>query len=207
MDWTNSAWGFLIGLLIFLLNIASLVAFFSITSTKENSDEYMSKVFNAIEFDCYSVQNKVVNGVTNCCGTIAVLLGLKASLHLVDKSKPEPALMDRLLHFFLTSASSYFSIGRFLLKVGVFFIMVFTCFAITVGAFPSNSSEKIGHDKIFRGENGNILEKENVGQDGGAIVTEEEEVVRVVENIPGELHVIAGILNLVQVSSKDLHHR
>ena len=101
----------------------------------------------------------------------------------------------------------FLSIGRFLLKVGVFFIMVYTCFTITVGVFPSNSTEKIGHDKIFRGENGNILEKENVGQDGGAIFNEEEEVVRVVENIPGELHVIAGILNLVQVSSKDLHHR
>ena len=85
--------------------------------------------------------------------------------------------------------------------------MVYTCFTITVGVFPSNSSEKMDHDETFRGENGNILEKENVGQDGGAIVTEEEEVVRVVENIPGELHVIAGILNLVQVSSKDLHHR
>ena len=48
MDWTNSVWGFLIGLLIFLLNIASLVAFFSITSTEENIDEYMSKVFNAM---------------------------------------------------------------------------------------------------------------------------------------------------------------
>ena len=99
MDWTNSVWGFLIGLLIFLLNIASLVAFFSITSTEENIDEYMSKVFNAMQFDCYSVQKKVVNAVTNSCGTIAVLLGLKASMHLVDKSKPEPALMDR---FFAT---------------------------------------------------------------------------------------------------------
>ena len=80
--------------------------------------------------------------------------------------------------------------------------MVYTCFTITVGVFPSNSSEKMDHDKIFRGENGNILEKENVGQDGGAIFNEEEEeeVVRVVENIPGELHIIAGILNLVQVS-------
>ena len=46
------------------------------------------------------MQNKVVNAVTNSCGTIAVLLGLKASMHLVDKSKPEPALMDRFLQLF-----------------------------------------------------------------------------------------------------------
>ena len=108
MDWSNSFWGFLVGLLVFLINMASLVAFFSITSTDESKDEYMSKV---------------VNAVTNFFGTGAVLLGLKASMQLVEKVKPEPALMDRWT-FALIFDDTIFT-GRFLLKVGVFFIMVY----------------------------------------------------------------------------------
>ena len=90
--------------------------------------------------------------------------------------------------------------------MGVFFIMLYTCFTITVGVFPSNTLEKINHGKTFRGENGNNVEKENVGHEGAVFNKEEEEVeIGVVEDIPGELHVIAGILNLVQVNSKCAH--
>ena len=50
------------------------------------------------------------------------------------------------------------------------------------------------------------MEKENVGHEGAVFNKEEEEVeIGVVEDIPGELHVIAGILNLVQVNSKCAH--
>ena len=167
MDWSNSFWGFLVGLLVFLINMASLVAFFSITSTDESKDEYMSKV---------------VNAVTNFFGTGAVFVGLKASMQLVEKVKPEPALMDRWT--FALIFDDTILTGRFLLKVGVFFIMVYTCFTITIGVFPSGSENDF---RRMKGENGDNHGVENVGEE------------RMVEDIPGELHVIAGILNLVQV--------
>jgi len=156
-DWTNSLWGFLAGLVLFVLNIASLVAFFTITSAQECSDEYISKV---------------VSTVTNCCGTAAVLVGLRTSRLLVEKVNHEPALMD-----------------RFLLKLGVFFVIVFTCFTITVGVFPGTSDDSISDLKRMEKD----LPKEvNTDHKG-------EERVAEVEDIPGELHIIAGVLNLLQV--------
>ena len=70
MDWTNSVWGFLFGLLLFLLNIASLVAFFSITSTEENSDEYMSKVTDAVTHSLRLAGNVSCKGLLNDCSSI-----------------------------------------------------------------------------------------------------------------------------------------
>merc|ERR1719509_606704 len=40
LDWSNSLWGFLLGLLVLLLNVASLVIFFTISSSEHSMDEY-----------------------------------------------------------------------------------------------------------------------------------------------------------------------
>ena len=126
MDWSNSLWGFILGLLILLINIASLVIFFSISSKDDSVDEYVGKV---------------IHSVTNCYGIGAVIYGLICIQRLVEKSDPEPALMD-----------------RFLLKLSAMLVIVYTCFTITVGIFPTDD----------------------------------------VEDIPGELHIVDGILNLVE---------
>ena len=126
MDWSNSLWGFILGLLILLLNIASLVIFFSISSKDHNVDEYVGKV---------------IHSVTNCYGIGALLYGLICIQRLVEKSDPEPALMD-----------------LFLLKLSAMFVIVYTCFTITVGIFPTEQ----------------------------------------VEDIPGGLHIVDGIFNLVE---------
>ena len=126
MDWSNSLWGFILGLLILLINIASLVVFFSISSKDHSMDEYVGKV---------------IHSVTNCYGIGAVIYGLICIQRLVEKSEPEPALMD-----------------RFLLKLSAMFVIVYTCFTITVGIFPTED----------------------------------------VEDIPGGLHIVDGILNLVE---------
>ena len=126
MDWSNSLWGFILGLLILLINIASLVVFFSISSKDHSMDEYVGKV---------------IHSVTNCYGIGAVIYGLICIQRLVEKSEPEPGLMD-----------------RFLLKLSAMFVIVYTCFTITVGIFPTED----------------------------------------VEDIPGGLHIVDGILNLVE---------
>ena len=126
MDWSNSLWGFILGLLILLINIASLVIFFSISSKDDSVDEYVGKV---------------IHSVTNCYGIGAVIYGLICIQRLVEKSDAEPALMD-----------------RFLLKLSAMLVIVYTCFTITVGIFPTDD----------------------------------------VEDIPGELHIVDGILNLVE---------
>ena len=126
MDWSNSLWGFILGLLILLINIASLVVFFSISSKDHSMDEYVGKV---------------IHSVTNCYGIGAVIYGLICIQRLVKKSDPEPALMD-----------------RFLLKLSAMFVIVYTCFTITVGIFPTDD----------------------------------------VEDIPGGLHIVDGIFNLVE---------
>ena len=63
---------------------------------------------------------KGIHSITNILGIGALLHGLLSTQHLVDKHDPEGALMD-----------------RFLLKLSAFFVIVYTCFAITIGIFPS----------------------------------------------------------------------
>ena len=105
---------------------------------------------------------------------------------LVEKVNHEPALMDRLLcKIFKRLTFRFFA--RFLLKLGVFFVMVYTCFTITVGVFPSTSDDSISDLKIMEKD----LPKE------ANIDHKVEE--RVAEDIPGELHIIAGVFNLLQV--------
>ena len=65
--------------------------------------------------------------------------------------------------------------------------MVYTCFTITVGVFPSTSDDSISDLKIMEKD----LPKE------ANIDHKVEE--RVAEDIPGELHIIAGVFNLLQV--------
>ena len=106
---------------------------------------------------------------------------------LVEKVNHEPALMDRLLcKIFKRLTFRFFA--RFLLKLGVFFVMVYTCFTITVGVFPSTSDDSISDLKRMEKD---LPKEADIDHNAG------EE--RVTEDIPGELHIIAGVFNLLQV--------
>ena len=55
----------------------------------------------------------------------------------MEKVNHEPALMDRwLCKIFKRLTFRFFA--RFLLKLGVFFVIVYTCFTITVGVFTND---------------------------------------------------------------------
>ena len=113
-------------------------------------------------------------------------MGLRTTRLLVEKVNHEPALMDRLLcKIFKRLTFRFFA--RFLLKLGVFFVMVYTCFTITVGVFPSTSDDSISDLKRMEED---LPKEANIDHKG-------EE--RMAEDIPGELHIIAGVFNLLQV--------
>ena len=77
--------------------------------------------------------------------------------------------------------------ARFLLKLGDFFVIVYTCFTITVGVFPGASDDSISDLKRMEKD---LPKEANIDHKGEQ---------RVAEGILGELHIIAGVFNLLQV--------
>ena len=77
--------------------------------------------------------------------------------------------------------------ARLLLKLGVFFVIVYTCFTITVGVFPGTSDDSISDLKRMEKD---LPKEANIDHKGEQ---------RVAEGILGELHIIAGVFNLLQV--------
>ena len=71
---------------------------------------------------------------------------------------------------------------RFLLNIGAFFMMVYNCFTITVGVFPKEE------DDFTAIEKGNISSTHE-----DALPSPHK------DDFPGELHIVAGLLNLLQV--------
>lgn len=128
-DWSNSLLGLLTGLLIFVLNLASLGIFFSIASLEHHTDEYVAKVISSL---VYAV------GLATAAVATAQVQGLQ------DKAEGPTFHLDSIL-----------------LKFGLCFLFVFTLFTVTVGLFPT-------------------------GRD----------------DIPGELHVITGVLNILQAAAQ-----
>ena len=104
----------------------------------------------------------------------------------MEKVNHEPALMDRwLCKIFKRLTFRFFA--RFLLKLGVFFVIVYTCFTITVGVFPGTSDDSISGLKRMEKDLPKEANTDHKGEE------------RVAEDIPGELHIIAGVLILLQV--------
>ena len=107
----------------------------------------------------------MIHSVTNSCGISALLVGFYSSRHLVEKVEMESYHMD-----------------KFLLNIGAFFMMVYTCFTITVGVFPKEDNDFTAIEK------GNISFTHN-----DALPSPHK------DDLPGELHIVAGLLNLLQV--------
>ena len=93
-----------------------------------------------------------------------MLVGLYSTRHLVDKVEKESYDMD-----------------RFLLNIGVLFMMVYSCFTITVGIFPKEEDFTAVENGNFSSTHRDTLPSSHK------------------DDIPSELHIVAGVLNLLQV--------
>ena len=92
LDWSNSLWGFLLGLLVLLLNVASLVIFFTISSSEHSMDEYAGKVTSSS-----SPSPQVIGCASTVYGTGAVVAGLVGLRGLVDRREQQEARLDLFL--------------------------------------------------------------------------------------------------------------